>query len=1016
MKNLIILLLALLFAVPEGWAQRVGAKVGVGYNTRQKQTQKTQPPVEQAYYISYSTGSDANDGLSPARPKKTFGFEINSANPIKKVYFKRGDTWPEFSKNLTSAYNSGNRVTIGAYGTGDKPRLLGSRTITGWTKRSTTNVYVTKVNASAYVNQLFCNGVRMMEARYPNTGYDYIEMVNSTNSFTSNELSATVNYAGAKWIGRTNPYAMPTVTVSSSSSKTITLAEAPFGDLTTNTEGFFLVGKFEFLDSPGEWFYNTTTDSLYFWAPGSVDPDELSVRVSTKNNAFYLSAGSGYITIQDLEMSEYKSSAIESVTGSQQNITITRNTFKNNEQRAIYLFGVASTGHYIADNIIRNSNHLGIELFSTNSTVEGNTIDSIAMFNHLGSSGIGYWYMGSAIYTEGSGNLIQYNTVKNVGYNGIHFYYPSTVQYNYVQNCNLLKDDGGGIYTSSPDVYPAAAQNNGSVIRYNIIDGSWGTAQGFTTYGYTLGEGIYLDESSGGISVYGNSVGNVTSGAYYAHKGYSHLIRDNISYRARYGLLLKHKGNNIIARKNKLYGFSRDYNDKQSEQMVWKFGTTTRPAIDSNTYVQHYKSADIFADSITNYSFAAWKTATGKDAASTVDNTALAANYAERWVYNASKVPKTFYLNNASNVTDAFSDAAVSGSFVLQPYTSKVLEGLNLDCIDTILDATAPVITAFSVPASGTLTISITAFTVTGSPTKYLVNESSSIPALTDAGWTSTVPVSYTFSTAGTKTLYAWARDAAGNISTAATASTTVSVNLKQGLIALYGFEEAGTTLVDSHTNSLNGTNYNNSDAVYSATPVAGKPGNAYSYISTGFKYSRVIDHVLLDFSGAFSIKAAVNVTSFTATRGILSKRDATYAEFELWINTDGSVRFVVAENGNYANRVTIYTAASVIALNTDYLVEVKSNGTDRKAGFEIWVNRVKQSVSYSYAGTLAGTQELSTGIVHTTAPLTVAGLPVLAANMYGKISQIGLWNYATPDAVSDEIYNSGNFKVYSTW
>ena len=807
MKNLIILLLALLFAVPEGWAQRVGAKVGVGYNTRRKQTQQTQPPVppvETAYYVSYSSGSNLNDGLSPSSPKQSFGFSINSSDQVRKVYFKRGETWYGFNKSIGALQDS---FLIGAYGTGPAPRLLGSNLMTGWTKRSSTNVYVTRGLGTVY--QLFMNGVRMKEARHPNTGYDYIETVNSTSSFTSTELNPAVNYTGAKWIGRTNPYAMPTQTVTASSSKTLTLNSGPFGDLTTSTEGFILVGKFELLDSPGEWFYNSGNDSLYFWAPGSDDPDNYTMTASKVLNGITLGAGSSKMVIQDVELSEYANYAIYAVNGNNRQNTVLGNIFNNNGYAAMLYSGAGQTGHIVQNNQVKNSSQMGMELFAANSIVDGNQVDSIAIFDHLGSSGIGSWYKGSGIYVEGNDNVIRYNRVTNSGYNGIHFANRNVVEYNYVRDCNLTKDDGGGIYTSSGavDYYPAPAPNHGSIIRYNIIDGSWGTLNGFTTYGYTLGEGVYGDESSSGNHVYGNSVGNVTSGAYYMHKGYEHVIRDNISYRARYGVMLKHKGYNVVVRKNKLYGFSRDFNNKQSEQMVWKFGTTTRPSIDSNIYIQHYKSADIFADSITNYSFANWKTATGKDAASTVDNTALPANYAERWVYNASKSPKTYYLNNASNVTDAFSDASVAGSFTLDKFRSIVLEGLNLDCIDTIQDNIAPTMVAFSIPeATDTLIISITSFSTSVGATKYIITETATAPALVDPRWSTTIPATYTFTSQGTKTLYAWCRDAAGNVSASLSDVITVDLVFPSSPLAVWEFEETSGTVAFDTVGTNNGT------------------------------------------------------------------------------------------------------------------------------------------------------------------------------------------------------------------
>lgn len=994
MLKRILFVLIFILSITDIYSQRIG--IGIGINRRNRSTTQT------AYYISSSTGNDSNDGLTPATAKATFTFSVTESNPVRKVYFKRGDTWSQFTKSIEASADS---ITIGAYGSGAAPKLTGSKVITGWTKRSTTDIYVAKANTTT-VYQLFVNGIKQTEARHPNSGYDYIETVNSTSSFTSNELNASINYAGAKWVGRTNPYAMPTVNVLSSSSTTITLAEAPFGDLTATTEGFILVGKLELLDSPGEYYYNSATDSLYFWAAGNVDPDVLNVTASTTANGFVLGANTSKVTIQDVEMTEFGNYAISSTSGGNRSNTIKDNIFKNNGYSSMLFSGAGSTGHTISNNTVSNSIQMGMELFVTNSLITDNTIDSIAMFKNIGSTGIGSWYKGSGIYTEGSGNIIQYNTVTNSGYNGIHFYYPSTVQYNYVYNCNLTKDDGGGIYTSSPDVYPLEAQNNGSIVRYNIIDGSYGTLQGFTTYGYTLGEGIYLDESSGNISVYGNSVGNVTSGAYYAHKGYDHLIRDNIAFRARYGIMMKHKGYNINVRKNKIYGLSRDINNKQSEQMIWKFGTTTRPTIDSNIYIQHYKSADIFMDSITNYSFANWKTVTGKDAASTVDNTALPTNHGERWIYNNSKVAVTYYLNNATSVSDAFSGASVVGSFTLQPFTSVVLVGLNLDCIQTYTDITAPTITAFSIPETGTLTISISSFTATGTVTKYLLNESATTPALTDAGWSSTVPTSYTFASSGSKTLYAWVRDAAGNISSSASDNITVSVDLKAGLIAVYGFENSGITLNDLHTNGLNGANKTSAGADRSVTPVTGLPGDAYPYISTGLQRTNITDNSLLDFSGAFTISSAVNVTSLSGYRTICSKA----GEFSFGVATTGALQFRVYENGG-ATYVDISSPTSSISTGTNYLVEVKSSGTDLRSGYTLYINGVAQTLTYG-----GNISELTLGIINGTNDFVIGYSTTLNQTMYGNISQLALWNYSTPQGVSDGVYNNGNFKLFSTW
>ena len=95
-------------------------------------------------------------------------------------------------------------------------------------------------------------------------------------------------------------------------------------------------------------------------------------------------------------------------------------------------------------------------------------------------------------------------------------------------------------------------------------------------------------------------------------------------------------------------------------------------------------------------------------------------------------------------------------------------------------DTTPPTVTAFTIPATATtLTVPITSFTATDNVgvTGYLVTESSSAPQATASGWSATAPTSYAFTTAGSKTLYAWAKDAAGNVSASKSATVTITLS-----------------------------------------------------------------------------------------------------------------------------------------------------------------------------------------------------------------------------------------------
>src|SRR3972149_197309 len=82
------------------------------------------------YYFSAS-GSDANNGLTPSTAKQTLSVLqalLNAAQPGDQFLLKRGDTWITRAGTYGIGINNvsgtaGNYITIGTYGTGNKPIL-----------------------------------------------------------------------------------------------------------------------------------------------------------------------------------------------------------------------------------------------------------------------------------------------------------------------------------------------------------------------------------------------------------------------------------------------------------------------------------------------------------------------------------------------------------------------------------------------------------------------------------------------------------------------------------------------------------------------------------------------------------------------------------------------------------------------------------------------------------------------------------------------------------------------------
>ncbi|NCT54999.1 right-handed parallel beta-helix repeat-containing protein, partial [Candidatus Falkowbacteria bacterium] len=102
-----------------------------------------------------------------------------------------------------------------------------------------------------------------------------------------------------------------------------------------------------------------------------------------------------------------------------------------------------------------------------------------------------------------------------------------------------------------------------------------------------------------------------------------------------------------------------------------------------------------------------------------------------------------------------------------------------LDNNPIVPDTTKPTVTAFTIPSTAnSLTIPISSFTANdnNSVTSYMITETSASPSPASGSWTNDKPISYTFISEGTKTLYAWAKDAAGNVSSSINRQVTISL------------------------------------------------------------------------------------------------------------------------------------------------------------------------------------------------------------------------------------------------
>ncbi|MFU8803143.1 MAG: right-handed parallel beta-helix repeat-containing protein [Bradymonadaceae bacterium] len=605
------------------------------------------------YFVDSVAGDDSRSGTSPDQPWKTLA-KVNdfAPSPGDQILFKRGGQWSG-TLTISASGTQANPIVYGAYDSGDKPKIYGSEEITGWTQHSA-NIY--RASFDTPITQLFVDDERVRLARYPNTGFLFVDTVHGSTQFTSNGLDAGRNYTGATWLGRTHYWIMEVGNVTASSSKTLTLDSAPSWDLNVG-EGFFLMNKLEFLDQAGEWYQDPATRAVYLWTPNGDSPANYSVRGSVHSVGIEAD-NRDYVTIEGLHILQQKDFGISSPRSDY--MIIDGNTISNQESAGIHN-STSSSHMVIKNNLIHGMNGHGIRLWNGHdASIFDNVIRDIAQWDHIGSAGLTRIDSGNAMEIHGDGVAIRYNRIIGTGGVGIFWRGATTLEYNFIQDICLIKDDGGGLYTNTSGSH--------AVVRHNIVLNAVGTSYGFTA-GRALAEGIYIDESAVGVTVEHNTVAHAGNSGIKLHRNDRSIVRHNTIYDARQSIhVLNHSGSTASQITDNLMFVASDSDDYLPRQMFVTM-SSGNATFDRNTYVNPHADTGYFRLG-SYYDFEGWKSVTGQDANSTIDVTPLGAGEKEQLFYNDTKSAKDFSLTGNYRDLDG---NTVTSPLTLQPFTSQIL-------------------------------------------------------------------------------------------------------------------------------------------------------------------------------------------------------------------------------------------------------------------------------------------------------------------------------------------------------
>ncbi len=443
------------------------------------------------FYVSPS-GSDAGPGTQSA-PFATVQFGAGRLNPGDVLCLRAGAYYESVTVNQSGTAAA--PITIQSY-PGETAVLVGSRPVTGpWTVQAG-SIY--RAPWPTQPVQVFCDGQLLNEARWPNSALPG-DIRDQACAFTDDASTNDIVYAnlpavdltgawiqivsGEAWVG----YSRQVIAHDQASGR-LTFAE-PINQISElvprRGNRFFVFGKLELLDAPGEWWWDPTGQQLYVWTPDSAPPANrveagaagsvLSLGGQSHITVMGLNARGGWFNLQDCTACVVNGCSLVAPTW-----------IRTFDGFAIwptpYLGGinVSGSGNVVQGGSVRLAGRSAVHLAGSDNTLRQMTIEDCGW----------NWTNNAAVEAEDGVRITVENcTVSRVAGTGLTMGPASRFLCNAVDTTAVDFEDCGDIRAWSMD-------GQGSEVACNVIHGNnsrWGA-------------GIYLDAGTKNFYVHDNYV------------------------------------------------------------------------------------------------------------------------------------------------------------------------------------------------------------------------------------------------------------------------------------------------------------------------------------------------------------------------------------------------------------------------------------------------------------------------------------------------------------------------------
>jgi parallel beta-helix repeat protein len=497
---------------------------------------------------------------------------LKAQGPLTRpvTVYVRGGTYTLAEPLVFTVADSGTEKTPISYTAyrGETPLLSGGRQITGWEKAGKGELWQAEVpgvrDGKWYFHQLFVNGERRQRARTPNAGFFRIDggmIQEKPAKFKFHEGDIKQEWAGHEDVDLVLLQAWTVlrahITKVNASARTVTLSEENAPNVQEEGAHYWIENSFDALDSPGEWYLDRRTGTLYYWPMPGEDMTRAEViaplltelvrfqgdtRGDSRPGGFAFAFNPVHdIRLQGLTLSYADWSmpasgytdaqggfslpaAVEASDAT--SIIIEDSVFKHLGQFAVEL-GKACKRNRIVGNEMADLGAGGVKIGEPKdpNNYDEVTSGNIVSDNRIHDVGVVDPGADAVWIGESSGNTIAHNEIFNAYHSGIAVgwtwgYLPTAAHSNLIE-FNNIHHIGRGVLGDLGCVYLLGVQP-GTVVRNNFCHD---VTHSDTSYG---GWGIYTDEGSSNIVIENNVVFRTQDAGFHQHLGQNNIIRNNI--------------------------------------------------------------------------------------------------------------------------------------------------------------------------------------------------------------------------------------------------------------------------------------------------------------------------------------------------------------------------------------------------------------------------------------------------------------------------------------------------------